>query len=130
MHLAVVVDEYGGTSGIVTMEDILEELIGEIQDEFDEEMPKVHALDDGRLSVDASLAVDELPELLGIPDEEHAGVDTIGGLVLLSLGRMARTGDVVDIGGRRVEVARMRGRRIIRVTIDPLGTAPESVPSN
>jgi CBS domain containing-hemolysin-like protein len=126
VHLGIVVDEYGGTSGIVTLEDVLEELIGEIQDEFDEEMPKIHALEDGRLSVDASLPVNELPDALGIPDEEHEGVDTLGGLVLLSLGRMARIGDVVEIGGRRVEVARLRGRRIMRVNVDPPRATPRT----
>jgi CBS domain containing-hemolysin-like protein len=63
--------------------------------------------------------VDELSELLGMPEEEPEAVDTLGGLVMASLGRMPRTGDVVEIGGRRVEVARMRGRRILRVVIDP-----------
>lgn len=119
VHLGIVVDEYGGTSGIVTLEDVLEELIGEIQDEFDEESPKVRKLPDGRLSVDAGLAVDELPDLLGMPEDEQETVDTLGGLVMASLGRMPRTGDVVEIGGRRVEVARMRGRRILRVIVDP-----------
>jgi CBS domain containing-hemolysin-like protein len=120
-HLAVVIDEYGGTQGVVSIEDVLEELIGEIQDEFDEEAPKVQDLGGGRLSVDASVPADELAETVGIEDGgQEEEVDTLGGLVLARLGRIARPGDVVTIGGRRVEVSRVRGRRIVRVTIHPL----------
>ena len=118
-HLAVVIDEYGGTSGVVTIEDVLEELIGEIQDEFDEEAPKVQDLGGGRLSVDASVPADEIAETLGIADGADEEVDTLGGLVLARLGRIARPGDVVTLGNRRVEVSRMRGRRIVRLTVHP-----------
>ena len=119
LHLAVVIDEYGGTSGIVTLEDVLEELIGEIQDEFDEEVPQIHALEDGKLSVDASLAADEIEESLGIPEEPDEDVDTLGGLVLTRLGRIARVGDAVELGGRKIEVSRVKGRRILRLTVHP-----------
>ena len=122
-HLAVVIDEYGGTSGVVTIEDVLEELIGEIQDEFDEEAPKVQDLGGGRLSVDASVPADEIAETLGIEDGADEEVDTLGGLVLARLGRIARPGDVVTLGGRRVEVSRMRGRRIVRLTVHPAAHA-------
>jgi CBS domain containing-hemolysin-like protein len=118
-HLAVVIDEYGGTSGVVTIEDVLEELIGEIQDEFDEEAPKVQDLGGGRLSVDASVPADEIAETLGIRDGADEEVDTLGGLVVARLGRIARPGDVVTLGNRRVEVSRMRGRRIVRLTVHP-----------
>jgi len=118
-HLAVVIDEYGGTSGVVTIEDVLEELIGEIQDEFDEEAPKVQDLGGGRLSVDASVPADEIAETLGIEDSTDEQVDTLGGLVVARLGRIARPGDVVTLGGRRVEVSRMRGRRIVRLVVHP-----------
>lgn len=118
-HLAVVIDEYGGTSGVVTIEDVLEELIGEIQDEFDEEAPKVQDLGGGRLSVDASVPADEIAETLGIEDGADEEVDTLGGLVVARLGRIARPGDVVTLGNRRVEVSRMRGRRIVRLTVHP-----------
>jgi CBS domain containing-hemolysin-like protein len=122
-HLCIVIDEYGGTSGIATLEDVLEELTGEIQDEFDREVPKVQDLADGRLSVDATLPVGELQEVLGIEvvDEE---VDTLGGLVVARLGRLARVGDVVELDGRRIEVARVRGRRILRLTVHPPAAAP------
>ncbi len=123
VHLGIVIDEYGGMSGIVTLEDILEELIGEIQDEFDQELPKVRPLEDGRLSVDATLPVDQL-EQLGIPEEHHEDVDTLGGLVLARLGRIARVGDVVELGGRKIEVSRVKGRRILRLTVHPSGAKP------
>jgi CBS domain containing-hemolysin-like protein len=121
MHLAVVIDEYGGTSGVVTIEDVLEELIGEIQDEFDEEAPKVQDLGAGRLSVDASLPADEIAETLGLAEDADADeeVETLGGLVVARLGRIARPGDVVEIGGRKLEVTRMSGRRILRLTVHP-----------
>ena len=119
VHLGIVIDEYGGTSGIVTLEDVLEELTGEIQDEFDQEAPLVHALDDGRLSVDAALPLDEMEEKLGISEGSYEDVDTLGGLVLARLGRIALVGDVVELGGRRVEVSRVKGRRILRLTVYP-----------
>jgi len=122
LHLGLVIDEYGGTSGIVSLEDVLEELTGEIQDEFDQEPPKVQPLPDGRVSVDASLPKDEIEEL-GIDEDGDEEVDTIGGLVLARLGRIARLGDVVEIGGRKIEVSRVRGRRILRLIVHPKETA-------
>lgn len=119
LHLGIVIDEYGGTSGIVTLEDVLEELTGEIQDEFDSEPPKVHALADGRLSVDATLPRDEIEEKLGIVEDLDEEVDTLGGLVLAKLGRIARVGDCVELCGRKVEVSRVRGRRILRLVVHP-----------
>lgn len=120
MHLGIVVDEYGGTAGIVTLEDVLEELIGEIQDEHDQESPKIQPQADGRLLVDAALSLDAMEQGLGIVDDSGEDVETMGGLVLARLGRLARTGDVVTIGGRRIEVARVRGRRIVRLLVDPV----------
>ena len=117
MHLGIVVDEYGGTAGLVTVEDILEELIGEIQDEFDQESPKVVTDPGGRLVMDAALSIAELDAAAGTKDEVEEDVDTIGGLVLARLGRLARVGDVVPYGGRTIEVVRVRGRRILRVAL-------------
>jgi CBS domain containing-hemolysin-like protein len=119
MHLGIVIDEYGGTSGIVTLEDVVEELLGEIQDEFDQEAPKVQAQPDGRFLVDASLTLGEAEDLLALPEPEDVEVDTLGGLVFSRLGRIARVGDVVRVEGRTIEVVRIRGRRITRLLVDP-----------
>jgi CBS domain containing-hemolysin-like protein len=117
VHLGIVVDEYGGTSGLVTLEDVLEELIGEIQDEFDQEAPKVQPQADGRLVLDAALTIDEVERATGVREEVVEDVDTIGGLVQARLGRLARVGDAIPFGGRSLEVTRVRGRRILRVAL-------------
>jgi CBS domain containing-hemolysin-like protein len=117
LHMALVLDEYGGTSGIVTLEDVVEELIGEIQDEFDQEAPKVQRVGDGVFLVDASLGLEEARKETGIPLETDEEVDTLGGLVLARLGRIARAGDSVEVGGTKLEVTRVRGRRILRVLV-------------
>jgi len=119
LHLGIVLDEYGGTSGIITLEDVLEELTGEIQDEFDQEPPKVLDVGGGRLSVDASLPLDDIEEKLGIREDVDEEVDSLGGLAIARLGRIAKAGDVVMLGGRRVEVTRVRGRRILRLLVHP-----------
>jgi CBS domain containing-hemolysin-like protein len=116
-HLGIVVDEYGGTAGLVTLEDILEELIGEIQDEFDQEAPRVQAQPDGRLLLDAALTIAELQSATGEQEDVDEDVDTIGGLVQARLGRLARIGDTIPFGGRTLEVVRVKGRRILRVTV-------------
>jgi CBS domain containing-hemolysin-like protein len=118
-HLGIVVDEYGGTAGLVTLEDVLEELIGEIQDEFDQETPKVQEQPDGRLLIDASLTIAELEAATLAHEDVEEDVDTVGGLVLARLGRIARVGDVVPFGDRTLEVMRIRGRRVLRVAVSP-----------
>jgi CBS domain containing-hemolysin-like protein len=117
VHLGIVVDEYGGTAGLVTLEDVLEELIGDIQDEFDQETPRVQTRPDGRLMLDASLTIAELESATGLHEDVDEDVDTIGGLVQARLGRLARVGDAIPFGGRILEVVRVRGRRILRVAI-------------
>ncbi len=129
-HLAIVIDEYGGTSGIVTLEDVIEELLGEIQDEFDREEPMVVALDLGKISVDAALPVDELKRKIGLVPDDAADVDTLGGLVVTRLGRIARVGDTVIIGGRRIDVSRVRGRRIVRLIVHPAREDDSPNPGN
>ncbi len=98
---------------------MLEELTGEIQDEFDQEPPKVLDVGGGRVSVDASLPLDEIEEKLRIREDVDEEVDTLGGLAVARLGRIAKVGDVVVLGGRRVEVTRVRGRRILRLLVHP-----------
>ena len=116
-HLGIVVDEYGGTAGLVTLEDVLEELIGDIQDEFDQETPRVQTQPDGRLMLDASLTIAELEAAIGAHEDIDEDVDTIGGLVQARLGRLARVGDSIPFGDRTLEVVRVKGRRILRVAV-------------
>ncbi|MBK9181099.1 MAG: HlyC/CorC family transporter [Acidimicrobiales bacterium] len=116
-HQAVVVDEYGGTAGIVTLEDLIEELVGEIVDEFDvEERPQVERLPGGDVLVDARMPVDEANELLGadLPDDEW---DTLGGLVYGLLGRVPAEGESVVFDGLRFQTEKVVGRRISRVRV-------------
>ena len=92
-HLAIVVDEYGGTAGLITLEDVLEELVGEISDEYDVDHPRVEHLDDGQVQVDGSLSIDEVNELTGI-DLPEGDWDTVGGLPLPPLGPRPRRGGI------------------------------------
>ena len=123
-HLAIVVDEYGGTAGLVTLEDLIEELIGEIQDEFDFEEPLVEPLPDGSLRVSARMPVDEVNELIGgeLPEGDW---DTIGGLVFNLLGHVPSEGEVANCDGRELRAEKVQGRRIGRVRI----SAPPATPA-
>jgi putative hemolysin len=121
-HLAIVVDEYGGTAGVVTLEDLIEELVGEIVDEYDVEEPPIQPLDNGGFSVSARLAVDELSELVDaqLPTGEW---DTVGGLLFNELGRVPVEGESVDVDGLRLVAERVEGNRIGRIRIVPLSRA-------
>lgn len=124
-HMVVVVDEYGGTAGLATMEDLLEEIVGEIADEYDKEDPSVVVLDDNTLRVTARLGIEELNELLGarLP---HGDWDSIGGLVGGTLGRLPAPGDIVRVDGIELEVEKMNGRRISHVLVraESVGSVP------
>ncbi len=115
-HIAIVIDEYGGTAGLVTLEDLIEELIGEIVDEFDREEPLLEPLPNGEVRVDARLPVDELEEILRIefPDGDW---DTVGGLLFDQLGHVPVEGEHVDLSGHRLAAERVQGRRIQRVRV-------------
>jgi CBS domain containing-hemolysin-like protein len=129
-HLAMVVDEYGGTSGLVTLEDILEELVGEIQDEFDQELPPVQQLGSGAYLVQGSVPLDEANRQLGL-EIEDADNDTIGGHVVKLLGRIPTVGDRVFIGPYKVLVESMAGRRLAALRFirhgDPTPPLPPDV---
>jgi CBS domain containing-hemolysin-like protein len=110
VHLATVVDEYGGTAGLVTIEDILEEIVGEITDEYDVELPPVQRLPDGAVRVSARLPIDDLGELfeVALPDDE---VDTVAGLLAQELGRVPIPGATATVGGLRLVAEGATGRR-------------------
>ncbi len=119
VHLAVVLDEYGGTAGLVTIEDLLEEIVGEIQDEYDVEEPMVVRISDDEARVDGRASVDDLSELFGTPialedDDEY---DTVGGLVFHRIGRIPRPGDTVDVDGLTLTVESTDGRRVGKVLV-------------
>jgi CBS domain containing-hemolysin-like protein len=116
-HLAIVVDEYGGTAGLVTLEDLLEELVGDIVDEFDVEEPTVERLEDGSLLVSASYSVDDADQLLDA-ELPQGTWDTVGGLMLDLVGRVPDPGDSVEVDGFRLTAVDVRGRRIGRVRIE------------
>jgi len=115
-HLAIVVDEYGGTAGLVTLEDLIEELVGEIVDEFDIEEPQVLRLADGEVSVSARLGVDELGELLQT-ELPTGSWDTVGGLIFDRLGHVPEQGEAVVVDGIRLVAERVEGNRIGRVRV-------------
>jgi putative hemolysin len=115
-HMAIVVDEYGGTAGLATLEDLLEELVGEITDEFDEEVPNVEALPNGDVLVNATLNVDDVNEELDLELPE-GNYDSLGGLVFELLGRVPVAGDSVEESGVRLIVERVDGRRVVRVRL-------------
>jgi CBS domain containing-hemolysin-like protein len=118
LHMAIVVDEYGSTAGLVTMEDVLEELVGEIQDEFDAEPPKVKQTTEGAV-VDGQMPLVEVTHALGLPQVEVKDTHTIAGYVHAQLGRISRIGDTVSLDSHTVKVIEMNGRRITRVLIAP-----------
>ncbi|MGH7566789.1 MAG: hemolysin family protein [Gemmatimonadota bacterium] len=125
IHMAVVIDEYGGTAGIVTLEDILEELVGEIQDEYDSEEPLVMPLEHGVLRLDGRLDADDFNDLTGSGIEAD-DVETMGGLVARELARVAKDGDTVEIGDWVFEVEAVEGKRITRLLAWPReDTAPQ-----
>src|SRR3712207_5971044 len=118
-HLAIVADEYGGTDGIVTLEDLIEEVIGEIYDEYDAEVaPEDRALPGGPREVDGLLNLDDFYEAtrLRLPDGPY---ETAAGYVLSVLGRLPELGDTVEVEGRTVRVAELDGRRISRLVVSP-----------
>lgn len=118
IHIAIVVDEYGGTLGVVTLEDVLEVLVGEIEDEYDTETPLWQKIHDGGFSVDAGVPAAEAAERLGFPLPEESPA-TLGGLLISALGRVPEEGDQVTLGNRVFEVTEMKKLRITRVRVSP-----------
>ena len=116
VHMAIVVDEYGGTAGLVTIEDLIEEIVGEIVDEYDQEEPLVEPLEGDSIRVSARLPIDEVNELLGV-DLPHEEWDTVGGLVFGLTGRVPSPGETIGYDSLEFQTERVSGRRIQKVVI-------------
>ena len=123
IHMAICVDEYGGTAGLVTIEDVIEEIVGEIVDEYDQEEPLVEPIDDDTIRVDAKMPIEEVNELLEteLPHEEW---NTVGGLVFGLTGRVPVSGETVRFDGLEFRTERVTGRRIQKVVIS---RAPDAI---
>jgi putative hemolysin len=127
-HLALVVDEYGGVEGLVTLNDVLEDLVGDVASVDMPEERQVVRRSDGSWLIDGKIQVDDLKEVLKIstlPEEESGSYQTLGGLVMLQVGRVPVTGDVFEAEGFRFEVVDMDGKRVDRVLVSPLPPPPE-----
>ena len=123
-HMALVIDEHGSLVGLVTLEDLLEEIVGEIQDEYDWEERPVERLRDGSLVVDGTLSAEDLRTSYQIPIPESAEFETVAGFLLESLGTVPRGGEFVDLGGHRLTVVDVERNRISKVKLD---RAPSTV---
>ena len=133
-HLAVVVDEFGGTAGLVTLEDILEQIVGEIQDEYDtDEVAPIQVVGPDQLRVEGGVALSELESVLG-HSFAREDVSTVGGLVLAEFGRVPRSGESVDMQGYRLTVEQVVRRRVRRVGVQriaemaPVGETARAAP--
>ena len=115
-HIAIIVDEYGGVAGLATMEDVIEEIVGEINDEYDRDVPDVDDLGDGRFRVNARFSLAELGEQLDLELEDE-DVDSIGGLFAKELGRLPGLGDEVKVSGLQITADRIEGRRKRLITV-------------
>ena len=122
MQMAIVIDEYGGVSGLVTVEDLLEEIVGEIHDEFDSGEPQIKKIKEGEFYIDARIDIDDLSVTLGI-EFEGEGFDTIGGFVLHQLGKIPSPSDNLQYNGFNIEVLTTVGRRIKTLKITEISDA-------
>ena len=126
LHMAIVVDEYGGTSGVVTLEDVLEEIVGDVQDEFDQEPPEIAPLGEDRFRIAGSTRFEEVARTLRLQEPPEAEVDTIAGYVQHQLGRIARVGDTVSLGGYALRVDDVSRNRIVSLSATPVTPVPAS----
>jgi len=128
VHLAIVLDEYGGTAGLVTIEDILEEIVGEIQDEYEEDEvePSIDEIKEGVCEVDARVEIPALEDHLDIDLPEDREYDTVGGLVFAELGRIPEVGDDFEIEGHLITVTAAERTKVLKVRVEKQGEAQES----
>jgi magnesium and cobalt exporter, CNNM family len=117
VHIAIVVDEYGGTSGLVTIEDLVEEIVGEIRDEYDVEQEMVLPVSENEALMDARVPFEEVREAFALDLPSSENYDTLGGFIVAQLGRFPRAGETVEAGGARFVVETVEGRRIRRVRV-------------
>jgi CBS domain containing-hemolysin-like protein len=129
-HVAVVIDEYGGVAGLVTMEDVIEELVGDIVDEYDREIPDVEEIEEGVYRVNARFSLFELGEQLEIELEDQ-DVDSVGGLLTKELGRLPKVGDTVQLRSIELTADRVEGRGkrlltvVVRLRLEPVAEESE-----
>jgi CBS domain containing-hemolysin-like protein len=124
VHMAAVLDEYGGVSGIVTLENVIEEIVGQIQDEFDVEKPELSEIGGGRYQVSGAMLVEEVEEALGVEFSDR-DEDTIGGVVLSDLGRRPVAGDRVRLGPLLLQVEEVQRNRIRTLEVTVIEPEPE-----
>ena len=125
LQFAIVVDEYGGTEGLVTMEDLLEEIVGEIEDEFSKSEDPVTRLADGAIIIDAGVTTEDVEELFGAKLHDP-DVDTVGGYVYRTLGRIPQVGDKITVDHLSIEVIAVLGRRLRKLRLEPIQEVPAS----
>jgi putative hemolysin len=123
-HMAIVIDEHGAVTGLVTIEDLIEEIVGEIRDEFDTESP-VQILQNGTTLIDASLAIRDLNEDYGFEIPESNEYDTIGGFLISNLQRLPAVGDVYHTETMKFTIVAMKGRRILKLKAEPVAVSQE-----
>ena len=126
VHLAVVVDEYGGTAGLITIEDLIEEIVGEIQDEYDVEEAMIEEVSDSEALFDARVSIRDVNDTLDL-DIEDEDFDTLGGLLYHELGKVPNVGDEVRVDGALVEVLTTTGRRVRKVRVTKVPPEPAAV---
>jgi magnesium and cobalt exporter, CNNM family len=119
-HIAIVLNEYGGVAGIVTLEDLIEELVGEIKDEYDEESP-VQRVRGGALIADASISIRDLKEDHRIDLPDSGDYETLGGFILAELQKIPRGGETVEASPYRLTIVNMDGKRVAKVKIEDTG---------
>ncbi len=122
IHIAIIVDEYGGVAGLVTMEDILEQIVGEIQDEYDQEVPEVQKLEDGSYLVQGGISLEDLSEALG-SEFESEDAESLGGLVLTLSGSFPEEGEIFEYNGWRIRVEALEDHRITSLNLSQIENA-------